>query len=131
MTLKETCQQFIEVLTSQHPDDPTAHEIAKLISGILSKKAAVVLPWQTPEFAQAWGNYRAYRKRERKGWYKSPITEQRALMKLQQDTGDNEALAIATLLDCEANGWTGIHVSKKPRHEGRLLDALRYAGELS
>jgi hypothetical protein len=131
MNTQQLCHQFIRDLEATA--DPLAHEIAANVRTVLVKasKKTATLPWQTPEFAAAWGRYRAYRKRERKGWYKTPETEQRALLKLQKETGDDERLAIATLEDCEANGWTGIFVTKKPeRHDGRLLDALREAGEL-
>jgi hypothetical protein len=124
------CKRFIIELEATA--DPLAHEIATNIKMMLAKasKQAAVLPWQTSEFAAAWGRYRAYRKRERKGWYKTAQTEQAALMKLQREAGDDEATAIAALNDCEANGWTGIFVKKQLKNETRLIDALRAAGEL-
>ena len=67
----------------------------------------VVLPWQTEAFEAAWSEWLEYKKTDHRFTYKSHKSEQRALIKLQNEhTNENDAIdAIHTAI---ANGWKGL-----------------------
>lgn len=72
-----------------------------------------VLPWDTPGFVDAWGNWKLYKKEQHKFHYKGIHTEQAALMELSKMADGQEAKAIEILHHTTANGWKGFVKPKK------------------
>ena len=86
------------------------NQLTKHITKTLQNKEEilpVVLPWQTEAFEAAWSEWLEYKKTDHRFTYKSHKSEQRALIKLQNEhTNENDAIdAIHTAI---ANGWKGL-----------------------
>ena len=76
------------------------------------KREKVVLPFETTEFENAWSEWKEYKRTDHRFKYKTAQSEQRALMKLQNEyTDQNEA--IDAIHRAIANGWKGL-VFKQP-----------------
>ena len=71
------------------------------------EKVTVVLPWQTPTFENAWNEWKEYKHTDHRFKYKSPKTEQRALIQLSNEYTD-ETAAIESIYRAIANGWKGL-----------------------
>lgn len=67
----------------------------------------VVLPFQSEKFEAAWNEWKEYKQTDHRFKYKSPKTEQRALIKLQNEHTD-ESDAIDAIHTAIANGWKGL-----------------------
>ena len=80
-------------------------------------KIEIVMPWESDEFADAWREWKEYKRVEKRFTFKSPKTEQTALHKLYQDAEGNEQLAIYAIGASVAAGWTGLIVSPNIRRE--------------
>jgi len=80
------------------------------------KKFSVVLPWQTEAFKAAWSEWLEYKKTDHRFTYKSPKSEQRALIKLQNEHTE-ETDAINAIHTAIANGWKGL-VFNSPKGGG-------------
>ena len=81
------------------------------------KKIEIVMPWPSDEFAQAWADWKEYKRAEKGFKFKSPKTEQTALHKLQNDAERNERLAIFAIATSISNGWSGIFINAKLKRE--------------
>lgn len=75
------------------------------------------MPWESDEFADAWREWKAYKKAEHSFKFKSPNTEQTALHKLYQDAEGNEQLAIYAIATSISNGWKGTFINAKLKRE--------------
>ena len=71
------------------------------------EKVTVVLPWQTPTFETAWNEWKEYKHTDHRFKYKSPKTEQRALIQLSNEYTD-ETAATDAIHRAIANGWKGL-----------------------
>jgi len=80
-------------------------------------KIEIVMPWESEAFADAWREWKEYKRVEKRFTFKSPKTEQTALHKLYQDAEGNEQLAIYAIGASVAAGWTGLIVSPNIRRE--------------
>jgi hypothetical protein len=80
-------------------------------------KIEIVMPWESDEFADAWRQWKEYKRIEKRFKFKSPNTEQTALHKIHQDAEGNEQLAIYAIGASIAAGWTGLIVSRDIRRE--------------
>ena len=77
-----------------------------------SAHPTVVLPFESDEFLDAWNEWKEYKRTDHRFKYKTAQSEQRALMKLQNEyTDQNEA--IDAIHRAIANGWKGL-VFKQP-----------------
>jgi len=77
-----------------------------------SAPPTVVLPFESDEFREAWNEWKEYKRTDHRFKYKTAQSEQRALMKLQNEyTDQNEA--IDAIHRAIANGWKGL-VFKQP-----------------
>ena len=76
------------------------------------KKIKVVLPYDSENFLNAWHNWKEYKSLEFNFKYKTEQSEQAALMKLTNET-DNEQHAILSINNSMANGWKGIFAHKE------------------
>ena len=77
-----------------------------------SAHPTVVLPFESDEFREAWNEWKEYKRTDHRFKYKTAQSEQRALMKLQNEyTDQNEA--IDAIHRAIANGWKGL-VFKQP-----------------
>jgi biotin operon repressor len=80
-------------------------------------KIEIVMPWESEAFADAWREWKAYKKAEHGFKFKSPNTEQTALHKLYQDAEGNEQLAIYAIATSISNGWKGTFINAKLKRE--------------
>ena len=71
------------------------------------EKHEIVLPFEGPEFEEAWKNWKEYKSQEHKFRYKSPRSEQASLMELTKIALGNESKAKAIILQSISNGWKG------------------------
>ena len=77
-----------------------------------SAHPSVVLPFESDEFRDAWNEWKEYKRTDHRFKYKTAQSEQRALIKLQNEyTDQNEA--IDAIHRAIANGWKGL-VFKQP-----------------
>jgi len=68
----------------------------------------VLMPFEGERFAEVWATWKAYKKEEKRFGYKSRISEQEALSKLQKLSNDNEQRAVEIIQQSIANGWSGL-----------------------
>jgi len=90
-------------------------------------KIEIVMPWESDEFADAWQEWKSYKKAEHGFKFKSANTEQTALHKLHQDAKGNEQLAIYAIATSISNGWKGTFINAKLERE---FDSRKPQGEL-
>ena len=67
----------------------------------------IELPFNTPEFAEAWTDWQEYKLEEFKFKYKSKHSLLAAFKKLHRLAEGNEQTAIAIIEESMANGWKG------------------------
>lgn len=89
----------------------------EIVKKAQAPKIEIVMPWESDEFADAWREWKEYKRVEKRFTFKSPKTEQTALHKLHQDAEGNEQLAIYAIGASVAAGWTGLIVSSNIRRE--------------
>ena len=94
-------QEEQEILPS--PVNPEKEEKEKSCA----KKEKVALPFASDNFAELWGEWKAYKADEFKFQYKSTSSEKNALAKLLKLSGKSESKAIAIVCEAMANGWKG------------------------
>jgi DNA polymerase sigma len=73
----------------------------------------IVLPYQEEAFADAWREWKDYKKKEHRFTFKNPATEQRSLMQLSSECtarGAGAELAIKSIHASIAKGWKGIYL---------------------
>ena len=81
-------------------------------------KVDIVLPFDTPEFIQAWDLWVNYKREEHSFHFKSASSQQGALKKLSNLCNNDEQEAIAIIHDAIANGWKGLWARQKPKRTG-------------
>ena len=88
---------------------PTIPVLVQSTKPILNQgeKVTIVLPWQTPTFETAWNEWKEYKHTDHRFKYKSPKTEQRALIQLSNEYTD-ETAATDAIHRAIANGWKGL-----------------------
>jgi hypothetical protein len=67
----------------------------------------VLMPFEGERFAEVWATWKGYKKDEKRFSYKSRVSEQEALSKLQKLSNDNEQRAVEIIQQSIANGWSG------------------------
>lgn len=77
------------------------------IKGGAGGKTVIAHPFESKEFSQQWEVWKDYKKQEFKFDYKTPQSEQAALVELRNKSSGDEATAIAILHQSMANGWKG------------------------
>lgn len=77
----------------------------------------VILPFQTDTFTAAWNEWKEYKRTDHRFKYKTAQSEQRALIKLQNEH-PTETEAIEAIHTAIANGWKGLVFGKSKN--GRL-----------
>jgi len=70
-------------------------------------KKEICYPFNSSEFLQAWKNWKEYKAKEHKFFYKSEHSEQAALMGLSNLSNENEQTALKIIMQSMANGWKG------------------------
>ena len=86
------------------------NQLTKHITKTLLNKGgnfSIVLPWQTEAFTAAWSEWLEYKKTDHRFTYKSPKSEQRALIQLQNEY-TNQTDAIEAIHRSIANGYKGL-----------------------
>lgn len=67
----------------------------------------IVMPFDSDVFASIWQQWRDYKAKEHKFYYKSEQSEQAALVDLNNKAGGVEAVAMGIIRQSMANGWKG------------------------
>ena len=92
----------------------------------------VVLPWDTDTFAEAWDQWKEYKRVEHRFSFKGSMSEQTSLHQLSNLAGGSEATAIAIIGHSIANGYKGLFPPGRgatPTPQQRL-ETLRGAVEI-
>lgn len=76
-------------------------------------KTAALLPWPSAAFAEAWQQWKAYRRKEHSFRYRSTESEQAALMELSALATTGEPQAIAIIRQSMGKGWKGFFELKQ------------------
>lgn len=76
-------------------------------------KTAALLPWPSAAFAEAWQQWKAYRRKEHSFRYRSAESEQAALMELSALATTGEVQAIAIIRQSMGKGWKGFFELKQ------------------
>lgn len=71
-------------------------------------KKEIEYPFNSQKFKNVWDQWKEYKKKEHNFKYKSVISEQAALSKLQRISGNNENIAYAIMKRSVENGWSGL-----------------------
>lgn len=82
-----------------------------------AKKTEIVMPWPSDEFAQAWADWKEYKRAEKGFRFKTVKSEQIALHKLYNDAEQDQHLAIYAIGTSIANGWAGLFVNAQLKRE--------------
>ena len=75
------------------------------------------MPWPSDEFAQAWADWKEYKRAEKGFRFKTVKSEQIALHKLYNDAEQDQHLAIYAIGTSIANGWAGLFVNAQLKRE--------------
>jgi DNA-binding MarR family transcriptional regulator len=89
----------------------THNNTLKVSSKESAQAREVVLPFQTDTFTAAWKEWKEYKRTDHRFKYKTAQSEQRALIKLQNEH-PTETDAIEAIHTAIANGWKGLVFSK-------------------
>jgi DNA mismatch repair ATPase MutS len=92
----------------------TYNKTDKVSSKESARAREVILPFQTDTFTAAWQEWKEYKRTDHRFKYKTAQSEQRALMKLQNEH-PTETDAIEAIHTAIANGWKGL-VFGKPKN---------------
>lgn len=71
------------------------------------EKYEILFPFTSSTFLQIWSQWKEYKSKEHKFKYKTPQSEQAALMDLTKKANHNELTAIEIIGQSMANGWKG------------------------
>lgn len=96
----------------------------------VTEHLGVVLPWETPTFAEAWVTWRAFKLKKHKFTYAMTETEQAALNKLRKLSGDSEAVAHAIMAQSMEHQWKGFFELKtcdNATHQGTSAGGVQAA----
>lgn len=89
----------------------TDNNTLKVSSKESAQAREVVLPFQTDTFTAAWKEWKEYKRTDHRFKYKTAQSEQRALIKLQNEH-PTETDAIEAIHTAIANGWKGLVFGK-------------------
>jgi hypothetical protein len=108
-------------------------KVSKSISTSLVEKGNfgmddVVLPFEEPQFLDAWNAWKEYKRVEFNYHFKSKQAEQLALVKLKNDTQDANH-AITAIGEAMASGWKSIQAPKTRFNNGGAPAADSPAGD--
>lgn len=92
-------------------------EEKRIEKGERKPKIEIVMPWASDEFAQAWADWKEYKRAEKGFRFKTVKSEQIALHKLYNDAEQDQHLAIYAIGTSIANGWAGLFVNAQLKRE--------------
>lgn len=76
----------------------------------------IVLPFDSENFRSAWAAWKEYKRSDKKFSYKSPLSEQIALKRLSEISGNIEIKALEIIETSIANGWQGLFEIKTKKN---------------
>jgi len=79
----------------------------------------LILPFQSLEFNELWLVWKKYKSDEHKFKYKSIVSEQAALLKLNELSKNNEETALEIIRQSISEGWKGFFELKKQINNGK------------
>jgi DNA-binding MarR family transcriptional regulator len=85
-------------------ENRTSKEVVKKA---VKKEEPILMPFEGERFAEVWATWKGYKKEEKRFSYKSRVSEQEALSKLQKLSNNDEQRAIEIIQQSIANGWSG------------------------
>lgn len=83
----------------------------------INNKQEVVLPFESLNFLRQWELWKEYKKKEHRFKFKTTISEQASLMKLNNLAKQNESTAIKIIHQSISNGWKGFFALKIENNE--------------
>lgn len=92
------------------------------VGSTAQKLLEVVMPWDSPEFMEAWDLWKQHRKQSDRHTYK-PIGEQAALSELANLSGGNEDTAIQIIKQSMSNSWKGFFALKNEPKNGNIRNS--------
>ena len=87
-----------------------------------SENEKVVFPFDSKDFFKFWQQWKDYKKDEYNFKYKSPASEQAALMKLSKLSNTNEKTATNIIMQSIENGWKGFFELKDKNNAKGLTE---------
>jgi hypothetical protein len=116
----------------QRPFNDRSTESNRVEKSRVDKKREenIILPFNSEKFINAWNVWKDYKKKEHKFTYKSEHSERAALMKLANDSLDNESVAMEMIFNSIANGYKGIFKEKNNGKESITKDRERELREI-
>jgi hypothetical protein len=82
----------------------------------INKEPQVAFPFESETFSTSWNLWKNYKEKEHKFKYKTPTSEQAALLKLSKLSGGQEKKAIEIINESLANGWQGFFEIKETKN---------------
>lgn len=79
----------------------------EVVKKAVKKEEPILMPFEGERFAEVWATWKDYKKQEKRFSYKSRVSEQEALSKLQKLSNNDEQRAIEIIQQSIANGWSG------------------------
>jgi len=79
----------------------------EVVKKAVKKEEPILMPFEGERFAEVWATWKGYKKEEKRFSYKSRVSEQEALSKLQKLSNNDEQRAIEIIQQSIANGWSG------------------------
>ena len=79
----------------------------EVVKKAVKKDEPILMPFEGERFAEVWATWKGYKKEEKRFSYKSRVSEQEALSKLQKLSNNDEQRAIEIIQQSIANGWSG------------------------
>lgn len=83
---------------------------------IIEKENKVKMPFETQNFLNHWQLWIDYKKTHHKFSYKTPQSEQAAILNLVKICNGNESIACSVIQQSMANGWKGFFEIKNNEH---------------
>jgi hypothetical protein len=82
-------------------------------------KENIIYPFDSENFKEIWEHWKIYKKEQHSFIYKSSMSEQAALKKLGELSGQDEGMAISIISQSIANGWQGLFQIKEQKDGSR------------
>jgi len=80
-------------------------------------KEEITFPFSSPDFLKQWNLWKDYKKTEHSFKFKSPISEQASLIKLNKLANQDESTAVKIIHQSIENGWKGFFSLKNENNE--------------
>ena len=108
--------QTSEIEDSALSEIPTTNTTTLTVTNTITKGGDLVLPFDGIDFSLMWDTWKSERKQKRIRKY-TILGEKSILHKLQEDSGNNEYVAIEIIKQSITQGWQGLFPLKTKKNE--------------